>query len=202
MTSAADALAIVFAALGPAEQEDAFERLATIRLRRLAGERSETGAMLDALSRVTTLVGHFPTVDEYRDVWHQAGKAEDLPNAHRLIRHFGSWREAREAAGLAEVTTARRIDARFQSRKLHKVWRYTDETLGRTLADVVADLCHVPQVAEFDWWRQRRMELAKASGEDLHLPSPHPYRKRWGSWEGALRHFGYSDDDIAARLQM
>jgi hypothetical protein len=59
-----------------------------------------------------------------------------------------------------------------------------------------------PQVAEFEWWRQREPELAAAQGDDtLHLPSQSPYRKRWGSWEGALLHFGYSAAEIAERLE-
>jgi hypothetical protein len=57
-------------------------------------------------------------------------------------------------------------------------------------------------VAEFDWWRERQFELAQAEGNDaLHLPSPHPYRKPWGSWEGALRHFGYDPELSGTRLE-
>jgi hypothetical protein len=57
-------------------------------------------------------------------------------------------------------------------------------------------------VAEFEWWRERELELARAQGDDaLHLPSPTPYRKRWETWEGALLHFGYTADEIAERLE-
>jgi hypothetical protein len=57
-------------------------------------------------------------------------------------------------------------------------------------------------VAEFEWWRDRELELARAEGNAaLHLPSPSPYRRRWGSWEAALLHFGYTPDQVAERLE-
>lgn len=56
-------------------------------------------------------------------------------------------------------------------------------------------------VAEFDWLRQRELELAAAEGNDaLHLPSAMPYRKRWGSWGKALLHFGYDPKLCGTRL--
>jgi hypothetical protein len=57
-------------------------------------------------------------------------------------------------------------------------------------------------VAEFEWWRDREFELARAEGNDaLHIPSPTPYRRRWGTWEAALLHFGYTPDQVAERLE-
>lgn len=59
----------------------------------------------------------------------------------------------------------------------------------------------MPQVAEFDWWRQRELELALAQGDDAkHLPSATPYRRRYETWEQALLHFGYTSDEVAERL--
>jgi len=55
-------------------------------------------------------------------------------------------------------------------------------------------------VIEFELWRQREIELAKARGEDLFLPSDSPYRRRWGGWEAALRHFGFEPEEIEGRL--
>jgi hypothetical protein len=63
------------------------------------------------------------------------------------------------------------------------------------------DLGHVPVVIEFELWRQREIELAKARGEDLFLPSDSPYRRRWGGWEAALRHFGFEPEEIEGRLE-
>jgi hypothetical protein len=118
------------------------------------------------------------------------------------MRHFGTWRRASEALELSEVTTSRRIQARFDYRRVGKIWKYTGETLRDTLARCTEHYGHVPQVAEFEWWRDRQLELARDRGDDdLHLPSPTPYRKRWGNWEGALLHFGYSREEIEQRLE-
>jgi hypothetical protein len=59
-----------------------------------------------------------------------------------------------------------------------------------------------PLVAEFEWWRDREFQLARAQGNDdtLHLPSSSPYRRRYGSWEGGLLHFGFTLDEVALRL--
>jgi hypothetical protein len=57
-------------------------------------------------------------------------------------------------------------------------------------------------VAEFEWWRDRELELARAQGNDaLHLPTASRYRKRWKNWEGALLHFGHTQDEIDRRLE-
>jgi hypothetical protein len=46
-------------------------------------------------------------------------------------------------------------------------------------------------------------QLAKARGDDdaLHLPSTSPYRKRFGTWEAALLHFGFTPEQVSARLE-
>jgi hypothetical protein len=51
----------------------------------------------------------------------------------------------------------------------------------------------VPLVAEFDAWREREREVARERGNGaLQRPSAGPDRKRWGTWEQAMLHFGYS----------
>lgn len=108
----------------------------------------------------------------------------------------------KEALALSETTTERRIEARFRYRRVGKVWRYNEKMLGETLARCVEHYGRPPLVAEFEWWRDRELELARAEGNDaLHLPSPHPYRRRWGSCEAALLHFGYTPDQVAERLE-
>jgi hypothetical protein len=151
--------------------------------------------------RVGDEVGHTPTVTEYRAAERRLrGTDEALEEASRVIRHFGFWRRIREALDLSETTSARKIDARFRARRLGKVWRYTDDTLRETLARCVTHYGRPPQVAEFDWWRER--ELARAQGDDaLHLPSSTPYRRRWKRWEHALRACGYSPEEAATRLE-
>lgn len=34
----------------------------------------------------------------------------------------------------------------------------------------------------------------------FHLPSDSPYRRRYGDWETALQHFGFTSDQLAERL--
>lgn len=138
-------------------------------------------------------------------IYRQARKAwKDTPDEvaplNRIVEHFGSWMLAREALDLADAvptsgrgnhqTTVRRIEARFRERRLGKVWRYTDQTLGEFLHRCAADLGRAPMVSEFEHWRRREIELAKARGDrDWHLPGTSPYRKRWGTWQATLEHF-------------
>ncbi len=202
-TSAVDALLILFEALPEDERVDVFERLSERRLEQLAGEESDTARMVSSLRRVAAAVGHTPTVTEYRDLERRLrGTDEAIEEINQVIRHFGSWRRVREALDLSETTSARKIDARFRARRLGKVWRYTEDTLRDTLERCVAHYGRPPQVAEFEWWRERELELARTQGNDaLHLPSPTPYRKRWETWEGALLHFGYTPEQVAERLE-
>ena len=202
-TSGVDLLTVAFAALTDEEQVEALARLQGAHLRRVAGEEGEMARMLASLSRAVEVLGHVPSPAEYKSVRERlAEEGTDLEPFAKVLRHFGTWRLAKEAISLSETTTARLIETRFASRRIGKVWRYTDETLRETLDRAVAAIGHVPQVAEFDWWRQRELELARARGEtNLHLPSATPYRKRWGTWEAALAHFGFSPEEIAARLE-
>jgi hypothetical protein len=102
---------------------------------------------------------------------------------------------------LGDTTTPRKIEARFRSRLVGKVHRYREETLRETLERCAADLGHVPLIIEFEHWRQRKLELAKAQGQELFLPSDSPYRRRWGSWQDALLHLGFTPEAIAERLE-
>jgi len=202
-TSAVDALLLVFNALTDDEQNEVSERIDERKALQLAAEENEMARYIRSLRRVAEVVGREPSVDDYRD---QSpiliGEGEDIEPFHRLYTYFGSWRRAREALGLAESTSPRRIEARFQARRMGKIARYTDELLKETLDRCVADYGHPPRVNQFEWWRERELELARAGGIDtLQLPSSSPYRKRWGTWERALVHFGFSLDEIEQRLE-
>jgi hypothetical protein len=204
-TSAVDALVILFEALAPDERGLAIERLNERWVRHQAGDDSEAARLLKSLIKVRDYVGkgNDLSYDDYREAKLELDRlGEGVAPLSQILKHFKSWRMAKEALTLAEVTTARKIEARFSARRLGKVWRYREETMGDTLAQCVAAIGHVPQVAEFEWWRQREIELARSKGDDaFHLPSSGPYRSRWKTWAGALKHFGYSDDEIAARAE-
>ncbi len=201
-TSGVDLLVVAFSALASGEQEEAFARIAQVRLNRLAGEEGETAQYLRSLQRVAAYVGCELTPGLYRAARVELRAAgEDIVELNAVIRHFDSWRAAKEALELSGVTTPRKIEARFRSRLMGKVHRYREDTLEETLERCVADLGHVPLVIEFKHWRQREIELAKAQGRDLFLPSDSPYRRRWGSWEQALLHFGFTPEAIAERLE-
>lgn len=202
-TSAADVMLAAYRALSPQEQEEAYALIQKARLERLAGEDSQMGRVLASLQRVADLLGEAPGIEDYKRVRAELQEeGEQLMPASRVLKQFdGSWRLAKEAVDLAETSTAREIEARFARRRLGKVWRYTDKTLREILSRCAADLGHVPQVAEFDHWRQRELELASARGEESHLPSATPYRRRWGTWERALLALGYSQAEINGRLE-
>jgi hypothetical protein len=134
IVSPADLLAVAFAALDGDQQDEAFQKVNTIRLRRLAGEDSDTARMIRSLLRVAEEVGGQLTVDDYRQIRVAlAATGEEVEEVTRAIRHFGTWRMATEALELSEVTTPRRIQARFDSRRVGKVWKYTEATLRDTL---------------------------------------------------------------------
>lgn len=202
-TTATDALVIVFAALEADEQREALDRMTVLRARRGAGEMSDTERVLRSMRLVAAHVGHAPSVDEYKQAREELRAAgEDAEPLTRVIRHFGSWRRAKEALTLSETTTARRIEARFRYRRMGKVWRYNEDVLRETLTRCAEHYGRPPLVAEFEWWRDRELELARAEGNDtLHLPSATPYRRRWGAWEAALLHHGYTPDQVAERLE-
>ena len=202
--SATDAIAIIFAALPREQQEEVLERLVEVRALRDSAGESQMARCLRSLQLVATHVGHPPRVDEYKQASvEQLAAGEDVETFARLYKHFDkSWRRVREALALSETTTARRIEARFRYRRVGKVWRFTEDTLREALARCVTYYGHVPMVAEYTWWRDRELELARAAGGDaLHLPSPNPYRRRWKTWEAALLHFGYTPDQVAERLE-
>jgi hypothetical protein len=187
--------------LSASEREVAFETIARLREELIAGDETEGERMVTSLRRAVEFVGREPSVDDYKDAVAQLGEqGVELEPLHRVVRHFGSWRLAKEALALTEVTTVRRIEARFRSRKLGKVWRYTDQTLEETFRRCHAELGRAPALAEFEFWRERQIEVARARGEGLHLPSATPYRKRFGSWEGTLSHYGIAGDDATRRF--
>jgi len=202
LTSGTDLLLAAFRVLDLEEQERALDGMTHLLIERRDGLDSEGHRYLTALRRVAEILGETPAPNDYRRIREELGeRGEELPEISRVIRHFGTWRLAKEALALSETTTTRRIEARFRYRKRGKVWRYSSEALAEALNRCAAATGRVPLVAEFEHWRERELELAKERGEELHLPSPTPYRKRWGTWEAALRHHGFDEGAIAGRLE-
>jgi hypothetical protein len=201
-TPAADVVAAAYTALAPEEREEAFVKINDLRLHELAGEDDEVAYFVQSLLRVRDVSEGELTPDVYRRARKTLlADGEDIAEFNAVVRFFGSWRQAKEALGLAEVDTPRKIEARFRGRLVGKVHRYREETLRLTLERCARDLGHVPLVIEFEHWRRREFELAKARGEQVFLPSDSPYRRRWGTWERALLHFGFAPEAIAERLE-
>jgi hypothetical protein len=157
---------------------------------------------LRSLRRVADVVGSELTPELYTSARRQLiAEGEEIVEINALRRFFGSWSRAKDALGLSDVATPLKIDSRFRAKRVGKVHRYREETLREVLERCARALGHVPLVIEFELWRQREHELAKARGEELHLPSDSPYRRRWGSWDAALLALGFSEDDVLARLE-
>lgn len=187
----------MFDKLELSEQEETFALISEMRLRRLAGTDGEIARFIKGLTLVQEQVDGELSVDDYREWYPRLQKqAHDVPPLSQVIKFFGSWSLAKEALLLSKNNTALKIEARFRSRRVGKVHRYRDDTLRETMLRCAGFLGHPPLVAEFEAWRFRELELAKARGEEIALPSDSPYRARWGTWENALLHFGFSQDEI------
>jgi hypothetical protein len=202
-TPATDAILILFSALDDAEQQEIVERIATIRAITDVSAESASAPFLRSLRRVVEFIGHEPMVDEYKDACAALReRGEDIIGFSGIVRHFGTWRRAKEALDLSRLTSVRNVEARFRHRRVSKIWRYTEATLRETLERVVVYYGAIPTIPEFDAWRQRELRLAAAEGNDaLQLPSTRPYRERYRGWENALLHFGYAPEEIAKRLE-
>ena len=203
-TSGPDIVVAAYLALGEEEQEQAFERLHRLRVEKQAGSDSEAARFIRAMQRVAEELGHVPTIDEYKATQARlAADGEPVESFARLYKYFSnSWPRATEALQLSEVTTTERIEARFRERRIGKVWRYTEELLRETLMQAAEHWGRPPSTQEFMWWRARELERGAASGDGpAFLPSTNPYRQRFGTWEAALLHFGFTPEQAALRLE-
>ena len=174
--SGAELLAVAFAALPAEEQDEAFERIAAARIARLA-EAEEAGAYF---------------VRSLRRVADEAG-GELTPAIYRQTRAA--------LVALAEVETVHKIEARFRARVRGKPRPFTVEELLGALARCAEALGGVPLVAEYDAWRRRELELARIRGVVPRVPSPAPFRRRFGSWHHALLAAGHDPDTVYRRLE-
>jgi hypothetical protein len=202
-TTAADAMAAMFAVLSAEEQDETLAKLSDIRLVRIAGIESEMGLGIRSMQLVAQHVGHPPGVDEYKRTSAKLIAAgENVMTFSAVYKVFGgSWPQATEALALAPTTSARRIEARFRNRRPGKVWRFPESALRDAVLACAKHYGRPPTVAEYDWWRDREQQLARAQGDEAFaLPSSGPFRGRFKTWEGALLHFGFTPDEVALRL--
>lgn len=198
-TTAVGLMITAFEALASWEQMEVLKRLTELRLRSEADDLSEAERILASLQRVAELAGKEPidlTSEDYRVAIKaeiEAGMASIEPLS-QVMRYFGTWRLAKEALLLSgspeQPNQARRIEARFASRRLGRTWRYSEQELRDTLQRCANDLGKPPEVREFKAWRRRELELARAQG-DHHkcLPSINSYRRRHSLWRETLAHF-------------
>jgi len=203
--SGVELIVIAYRALSPVEQGEVLDRLQELRLSSEAGEQTQTERMLGSLARVRELVGHAPTATEYREAIKRETRGEielNLEPLSQLIPHFGSWRMAREALDLTEKHTPRRIEAMFRNRRVGRVHQYSEATLRDSLLRCAEALERVPQCREYERWREQEIEIARAQGNrTFQLPGAEPFRKRWGKWPEVLAEIGFSQDEIASRLE-
>lgn len=147
--------------------------------------------------------GRPPLSEEYRK-WRQKeidlakARGEDawLPGYAAYYRRFKSWEKALIHFGFDRDEVYARLERR--QAEVGKVDRYTDETLEKTLRRAVKALGHIPMADQFDKWRKKVIKESRA--RSIVIPSSSPYRSRFGSWQNALLHFGYSQDEIEASL--
>ena len=203
-TSGVDVFLATYAALSEDERGHAFERLRELRLDEAGVVETEMAKYIKSLRAVAEAIGHTPGVTEYQQVSKvliAEGRDEVQPFS-RVYKYFESWLLAQEALELSGETSLRAIEARFRHRRLGKPVRYSEDVLRETLAQAVRHFGRAPNVPEYVWWRERKLELARAQGEKRpFLPTDGPYRDRWRTWDAALIHFGYTPGVIGHRLE-
>jgi hypothetical protein len=203
ITSAVDILVIAYSSLGEAEKEEFGKRLDYIRVAREAETDDELGALLRSIRKAAEIVGCEVTelsVTEYR----RLGKErEELAPLSRIVNRLGSWRQGREAAEWSVSQTTRKVEARLSMRGVKgKVWRYSRKVLQDSFNEALEHFGTVPMASEFDEYRQRRLELARAQGNHaFHFPQAHAYRRRLETWEKACLAMGATTDQLEERLE-
>ena len=201
-TRAADAVLILFGALSEAEQAEVAERIHEMRLRWLTSGETVPARCLRSLRRVAEHLGHTPSTAEYKRVSDDLrATGEDIETFNRVYTHYGAWPRAREALALSETSGVTAIEARFQHRRVGKPWRYPESVLRETLMRCADYYGHPPLCTEFAAWRDREFELALGRGEEheLYMPTRVAYRRRYGGWEEALLHFGFTPEELDRR---
>ena len=109
-------LLAAFYRLSVAEQEEAFAALYEARLLRIAGEDSEAAIFVRAMREAARIAGDDLAPEAYKQACEQLrAVGVELPSFAAVVKHFGSWRLAKEALSLSEIEPADRIAARFRA---------------------------------------------------------------------------------------
>jgi hypothetical protein len=150
-TRAADVVVVAYRALSDEEREEAFTKINDARLSALAGSDDEIAIFIRSLQRVAGVVDDELTPTNYRAARQTLlADGEEIAEFNAVVRFFGSWLQAKEVLVLADVTTPRKIEARFRSRLVGKVHRYREDSLRDAVTRCAADLGYVPLVIEYE----------------------------------------------------
>jgi len=155
-----------------------------------------------ALDGCVAEVGRVPLVSEYEE-WRRKelslaatrGAHGRVPGPESFRRRYGDWPAALIACGYSRDDVYLRLESPDRAERRAKVWRYTDQSLATALKACARALGRPPLVEEYAAWRRQALKRGQRD-----IPTDSPYRRRFDSWEGALRHFGFTDAEIAGRL--
>jgi hypothetical protein len=136
---------------------------------------------------------HLPSWWEYlhwsgrTDVRRRSGRRPRSQTVFDRLWPEGGWNAALVSAGAS--TGAGRVDD--QGRVSPAGYRYSPETMRKTLRRAAKDLGEQFGGAEFDHWRLRRLNSQKAAGSAPQaIPSRAAFYKRYRTWEAAMADAG------------
>lgn len=201
-TSARDVLVAAFRSLPEEDQRECFQALRSAWAETCAGSESLADQYLASLVRVAEELGGTPGVADYKEVQGRLrGTPDEIAPFNPLYQFFGSsWPRALEAIGMSDSLSAASIEARFRKRRIGKVWRFAESQLRDALLSAAEHWGRPPTTGEYEWWRARELELLAARGDEPLVPSTGPFRVRFGSWENALLHFGFTPEQVKERF--
>jgi hypothetical protein len=133
-----------------------------------------------SIRRVAAALGRQPATTDYLEAYRShRGTDAALVSLTSILRLFGTWPLALEAAGITAGNTA----ARKLLKRNARVARYSDERLVESLQACARDLGWSPSVIEYIAWRDSRIGGGpgrRALGTDI--PHWRTIQKRFGSW--------------------
>lgn len=205
-TTAQDVVIAGFLALDDDERAVTFSRIRDLWRERLASESLDEHRFLRSLTLVANANGgRMPTVQEYQHVEAElSDKGVQVEPFRRVYRHYGNWPNARAAFEMSGDSTAEMVEYHFRRRRLGKTSRYSEKTLVETMASAVEHWGRPPTVAEYSWWRKKQLAIEQSTGAtspDRAIPNHLVYTSRWNSWEAALEACGYTQEQIASRME-